>query len=81
MKKIKANSRQIIPAHPLDNPAFSNRRLGDVKSIASRQEKANGISTCWPMYSIAIRKTKQIRGLTSFAKMIEVEELRKMPML
>ena len=45
-KMMSATSKLTILAKPLDKPRFSNRRLGDVKSMANKQENENGISTC-----------------------------------
>ena len=47
--------------------------------MASRQEKENGMRTCWPTYKMQSMIAKQIRGFAILEKMTEVEELRKVP--
>ena len=66
-------------ANPLDSPRLSSRLLGDTSKIASKQEKENGIRTCWPTYRIQSMIAKQISGFAILEKITEVEELRKVP--
>lgn len=71
---MEAINIDISAAAPLGKPCRSKNLHGVMRSKAIKQAKASGFKICCPRYNKAKTIIKHKRGLTSFAKTIDVEE-------
>jgi hypothetical protein len=77
---MEASSIEISAETPLGKPWRSKNRHGLINNKATRHANASGFSISCPKYTSAKIIIRHKSGLTSFAKTIEVEEDRQIPM-